>query len=154
MIYVYFFIKCVVRWSENSVRFDNLMGIGFQMGQILWDFISHFISQCEIWHVCWIKPELLLALKLGLPKRCLTVSFSHQSLDSQFIGDCIGQKGGGVIILVRSALSSEDKPEFNTDCENLWVQLNLVDSKSVLIGAYYKPHEFDQHSRDELSKSL
>ena len=23
------------------------MGIGFQMGQILWDFIS----QCEIWHV-------------------------------------------------------------------------------------------------------
>ena len=26
----------------------NLMGIGFQMGQILWDFIS----ECEIWHVC------------------------------------------------------------------------------------------------------
>ena len=25
---------------------------------------------------------------------------------------------------------------------------------SVLIGAYYKPHEFDQHSLDELSKSL
>ena len=24
------------------------MGMGFQMGQILWDFIS----QCEIWHVC------------------------------------------------------------------------------------------------------
>ena len=48
MIYVYFFIKCVVRWSENSVTFDNLVGIGFQMGQILWDFIS----QCETWHVC------------------------------------------------------------------------------------------------------
>ena len=38
-----------VRWSGNSVRFDNLMGIGFQKGQILWDFIS----QCEIWHV-WV----------------------------------------------------------------------------------------------------
>ena len=47
VMYVYFFIKCVVRWSENSVRFENPMGIGFQMGQILWDFIS----QCEIWHV-------------------------------------------------------------------------------------------------------
>ena len=44
MIYVYFFI----RWSENSLRFKNLMGIGFQMGQILWGIIS----QCEIWHVC------------------------------------------------------------------------------------------------------
>ena len=29
MEYVYFFIKCVVRWSENSVRFENLMGIDF-----------------------------------------------------------------------------------------------------------------------------
>ena len=47
-MYVYFFIKYVVRWFKNSVRFENLMGIGFQMGQILWDFIS----QWEIWHVC------------------------------------------------------------------------------------------------------
>ena len=40
MIYDYFFIKCVFNWSENSVKFENLMGIGFQKGQILWDFIS------------------------------------------------------------------------------------------------------------------
>ena len=40
MIYVYFFIKCVVRWSENSVRFENLMGIDFQKAQILLD-LSH-----------------------------------------------------------------------------------------------------------------
>ena len=65
-----------------------------------------------------------------------------------------GQKGGGVIILVRSALFSEEKSEFNSDCENLWVQLNFAGSKSVLIGAHYKPHEFVQHSLDELSKSL
>ena len=30
------------------------MGIGFQMGQILWDFIS----QCEIWHV-WLNDTFL-----------------------------------------------------------------------------------------------
>ena len=35
MMNVYFFIKCIVKWSENSVRFENLMGIGFQMDQIL-----------------------------------------------------------------------------------------------------------------------
>ena len=45
--------------------------------------------------------------------------------------DRIGQKSGGVIILVRSSLSSEEKSEFNSDCENLWVQLNLVGSKWV-----------------------
>ena len=26
MIYVYFFIKCVLRWSENSVRFEKSYG--------------------------------------------------------------------------------------------------------------------------------
>ena len=55
VIYVYFFIKCVVRWNENSVRFANLMGISFQMGQILWDFIS----QCEAWHIWFHNPILL-----------------------------------------------------------------------------------------------
>ena len=66
--------------------------------------------------------------------------------------DRIGQKGSGIIILVRSALSSEEKSEFNSDWENLWDQLSLAGSKSVLIGAYYKPHELD--SLDKLSKSL
>ena len=71
-----------------------------------------------------------------------------------YLRDRIGQKGGWVIILVRSALSSEEKSEFNSDCENLWVKPNLVGSKSVLIGAYFKPHELDQHGLHELSKSL
>ena len=41
VIYDFVFIKCVFRQSENAVRFENLMGIGFQTGQILWDFISN-----------------------------------------------------------------------------------------------------------------
>ena len=39
--------SCVVKCSENSVRFENLMGIDFQKAQILLDFVS----QCEILHV-------------------------------------------------------------------------------------------------------
>ena len=34
-VYDYIFIKCVFRWSENSVRFENLMEMGF-------------VSQCEV----------------------------------------------------------------------------------------------------------
>ena len=33
-------------------------------------------------------------------------------------------------------------------------QLNLLGSKSALIGAYYKPHELDEPSLTELAKSL
>ena len=36
----------------------------------------------------------------------------------------------------------------------MWVQLNLTGSNSVLIRAYYKPHELDQLSFEELNKSL
>ena len=42
MIYVYFFIKNVVRWSENSVRFENLMGIDFQKAKFC-AIVSHCV---------------------------------------------------------------------------------------------------------------
>ena len=35
-IFIYFFIKSVVKWSEMSVRFEFFMGIAYQMGQILY----------------------------------------------------------------------------------------------------------------------
>ena len=56
--------------------------------------------------------------------------------------------------MIKSSFQSHPKPEYNTDAEILWVQLNLIGSKSVLIGAYYKPHELDQASFLELDKSL
>ena len=68
--------------------------------------------------------------------------------------DRTDQKGGGVIILVNSNIISEKKTEYKSACENLWVQLNLTESDSVLIGAYYKDHELDQLSYEELNKSL
>ena len=59
-----------------------------------------------------------------------------------------------MIILVNSALLSESRPDFQTNCEKLWVQLNLAGSRSLLVGAYYKPHELDQKSFEEFNKSL
>ena len=55
VFYEYLFIKCALRWSEKSVRFENLMGIGFQIGQILWDLkilweLAFIMAKfCEIW---------------------------------------------------------------------------------------------------------
>ena len=39
------FIKSVVKWSENSARFEFFMGIAFQMGQILRFYLT-------VWHLC------------------------------------------------------------------------------------------------------
>ena len=60
MIYVYFFIKSVVKCFENSVRSEFFMGIAFQTDQILRDFIS----QCEIWHVIKQSFDRDLIIKL------------------------------------------------------------------------------------------
>ena len=79
------------------------------------------------------KPNVIVGTETWLTKEILTVSFFPPELGfTVYRRDRIGQYGDG------SALSSEKKSEFNSDCENLWVQLNLVESKSVLKGTYYK----------------
>ena len=55
---------------------------------------------------------------------------------------------------MNSKFTIELKSVYHTNFENLWVQLNLAGSKSVFKGAYYKPHESDQASFEELIKSL
>ena len=44
--------------------------------------------------------------------------------------------------------------DIQSDCEDVWIKIDLFVSKSLLIGAYYKPHEHDQHSWEDFSKSL
>ena len=63
-------------------------------------------------------------------------------------------KDGGVLILVKSAFISQAKPEYNKNAEIVWIQLNLLGSKSVLKGDYYKPHELDEPSLTERAKSI
>ena len=50
MIYVYFFIKCVVRWAENSVRFKTY-GNWLPTGP---NFVR--LYHCEILHVWGLHP--------------------------------------------------------------------------------------------------
>ncbi len=48
----------------------------------------------------------------------------------------------------------EREPEIETNCEILWCKINITGSKSLHIGAYYRPHEGDQDSLVELGNSL
>ena len=44
--------------------------------------------------------------------------------------------------------------ELETDCEITWMKLDIAGSKSVYVASYYRPHEADKRSLDELQKSL
>ena len=45
-------------------------------------------------------------------------------------------------------------PQFKTDCEVLWITLELVGRKPLFIAAYYRPKEGDALSTEEFQKSI
>ena len=57
-----------------------------------------------------------------------------------------GSHGGGVFIASKRDLIMDRTPELETDCEILWCKMELQGSKTLHVGAYYRPHESDEHS--------
>ena len=49
-----------------------------------------------------------------------------------------GSRGGGVFILVRNLYIANRLQEWETDCEILWIKLQLEGSVPLHIAAYYK----------------
>ena len=56
------------------------------------------------------------------------------------------KRGGGVFVLVHEHFICTEQTEFQTDCELLWVRLQVTGSHPLYIGAYYKPKEDDLES--------
>jgi len=54
----------------------------------------------------------------------------------------------------RNDIVVQEMKDIQSDCEDVWIKNDLFGSKSLLIGAYYKPHENKQHTWEEFSKSL
>ena len=63
-------------------------------------------------------------------------------------------RGGGVFIAARNDLIIVREDTLETNCEILWCSLKLASSKTLFIGAYYRPHEGDAESLAELQLSL
>ena len=77
---------------------------------------------------------------------------------SGYVAFCADRKANtrnyGVFILVRNNLICTEHSEFKTDCELLWVNLEVTGSHPLYIGAYYKPRDDDLESLSELRTSL
>ncbi|CAH1247588.1 Hypp7951 [Branchiostoma lanceolatum] len=48
-------------------------------------------------------------------------------------------RGGGVLVAVKNNIIATHHPEPDCPCELTWVQVQLANSKSIFIGAYYRP---------------
>ena len=73
---------------------------------------------------------------------------------SMFREDRMSSVGGGVFILVKDTIIASEMPQFKTDCEVLWIKLELVGRKPLFIAAYYRPKEGDALSTEEFQKSI
>ena len=135
---------------QRTNKTDSPLKIAHLNFRSMKDKKPQFLSFVEI-----NKPDVIVGTETWLTPAIYDAGYFPPELGyTVYRRDRVDKKGGGVIILVNSTFISECKPEYQTNCENLWVQLHLAGSRSVLIGAYYKPQELDQQSFDEFSKSL
>ena len=63
-------------------------------------------------------------------------------------------KGGGAFVAVKDAVVSSHMPDFDVNCEILWVKLNIASCKSLYLALYYRPNTNDEESLKQLNDSL
>ena len=62
--------------------------------------------------------------------------------------------GGGVFIAVRDSIVASPQPNLSSHTEMIWIKLQLTNSKSLLIGAFYRPPDSGGDVLDQLQFSL
>ncbi|XP_072020074.1 uncharacterized protein [Amphiura filiformis] len=65
-----------------------------------------------------------------------------------------GQSHGGIFIAVKNDLIFSHRADLDVDCEILWIQLELVNTKNILIGAFYRPPDSGSDVLDLMQQSL
>ena len=68
--------------------------------------------------------------------------------------DRSNQAYGGVLLAISKKLNCCECPGLDTDCELLWVKIDMVGVKTIHFGAFYRPPNSDQLVLDHLSESL
>ena len=64
------------------------------------------------------------------------------------------KRSGGVFILVRNSLICTEQPQFQTNCEILWVKIEITGSRPLFVGAYCRRVEDDLESLREFQDSV
>ena len=64
------------------------------------------------------------------------------------------KRSGGVFILVRNSLICTEQPQFQTNCEILWVKIEITGGRPLFVGAYYRRVEDDLESLREFQDSV
>ena len=112
----------------------------------------------ELQHIAHsVKPDVIIGTETWLqPSITSNEIFKPEMGYTLYRKDRLNQAymGGGVLIAVCSEIVSSACPYLDTDCELLWVQIDLTGAKSLYIGAFYRPPDSDVTTLENLDHSL
>ncbi|MCG7865188.1 MAG: hypothetical protein JAY74_02330 [Candidatus Thiodiazotropha taylori] len=102
------------------------------------------------------KPDIVIGTESWLTPNHYDSEFFPKSLGYTPFREDRGAEsaGGGVFILVKDTIIATEQKQLKTDCEIIWVKLDIFASKPLYIAAYYRPRESDVQSLEELKRSL
>ena len=93
----------------------------------------------------WL-PDIVVYTESWLTFEVYNAEIIPDSLGYTMFRQDRGSRGGGVFILVRDLYIAIRVQDLETNCEILWIKLQLAGSVPLLIAAYYKPDESDPQS--------
>ena len=101
-----------------------------------------------------IDPDIIIGTETWL-------SFVHSCSEILIAGsyqierrDRASDPHGGVLIAYKKDLAVTREYDLETDCKILWCSLQLAGCKTIHLGAYYRPHEYDEQFLLELERLL
>jgi len=100
------------------------------------------------------KPDIVACTETWLKPDILTSEIFPDNSYTVVRDDRTTSRGGGVLLAISNRFICEELSELKTDCNIVWIKLNIKGSRSIYISSFYKPHENDTASLDELWKSV
>ena len=100
------------------------------------------------------NPDIVTMTETWLTDQHKNCEMLLSSTYSIYRRDRVGDAHGGVLIAIKDDLISTRADQFESNCEILWCQIYIPGRKTIQVGAYYRPHEGDEDSLNELEKSL
>ena len=102
-----------------------------------------------------VKPDVIIGTETWLNSTINSNEIIKSALGfNVYRKDRPNKSYGGVLIAVTNDLISSVVTDLDTDCEILWVQIDLIGTKSLHIGSFYRPPNSDMTALDNLNLSL
>ena len=100
------------------------------------------------------NPHIVLATETWLSPEVADSEFLPPSCNYTVFRKDRQSRGGGVLIAVRNDIVASHAPELDVDTELIWIKLQIVNTKPVFIGVFYRQPKLGAAPLKKLHESI